>query len=247
MNDIEKIEQRFYKQLDTINADRYEIHLHKDNKKTVFVAWKNKQKLNYLTKNDIKDNIKALKSKNRDGYSITILPYAKFFYYIVINDVTIKGLSDMQCFKYRPCLRTVLNPSELPANQLQQVVLKIEKNSNPEDAFHVNFATNKMAKRFGTSPYLGVQSPIFAAGFKHKNEFVKIERAASRICEYLTESINNFRNTLLQQNYNAKAPVKTDAHTDESYQAEYENYLSKLYGDNVQWKTIIKNNEKISD
>ena len=104
-----------------------------------------------------------------------------------------------------------------------------------------------MAKRFGTSPYLGVQSPILAAGFKHKNEFVIIERAASRICEYLTESINNFRNTLLQQNYNAKAPVKTDAHTDESYQAEYENYLSKLYGDNVQWKTIIKNNEKISD
>lgn len=241
MNDIENIEQRFYEQLDTINADKYEIHLHKDHRKTVFVAWKNKQKLNYLTRNDIKDNIKALKSKNRDGYSITILPYSKYFYFIVINDVTLKGLSDMQCFKYRPCLRTVLNPSELPANQLQQVVLKIEKNSNPEDAFHVNFATNKMAKRFGTSPYLGVQSPIIAAGFKHNNDFVVIERAASRICEYLTESIDNFRKTLLEQDYRAKAPEKFNGQSDESYKADYDKYLSKLYGDNVQWKTIIKN------
>lgn len=241
MNDIKQIEQRFYKQLDTINADKYEIHLHKDNRKTVFVAWKNKQKLNYLTRNDIKDNIKALKAKNRDGYSITILPYSKCFYFIVINDVTLKGLSDMQCYKYRPCLRTVLNPSELPANQMQQVVLKIEKNSNPEDAFHVNFATNKMAKRFGTSPYLGVQSPIQAAGFKHKNDFVVIERAASRICEYLTESINNFRKTLLQQNFKAKAPVRFDGQSDEDNETEYTIYLSKLYGDNVQWKNI-KNN-----
>ncbi|MBR7522384.1 hypothetical protein [Pseudomonas juntendi] len=241
MNDIEQIEQRFYKQLDTINADKYEIHLHKDERKTVFVAWKNKQKLNYLTENDIKENIKALKAKNRDGYSITILPYSKYFYFIVINDVTLTGLSDMQCYKYRPCLRTVLNPSELPANQLQQVVLKIEKNSNPEDAFHVNFATNKMAKRFGTSPYLGVQSPIIAAGFKHKNDFVTIERAASRICEYLTESIDNFRKTLLEQNYRAKAPVRFDGQSDEAYKAEYIIYVSKLYGDNVQWKNI-KNN-----
>ena len=244
MNDIEQIEQRFYKQLETINADRYEIHLHKENKKSVFVAWKNKQKLSYLTKNDIKDNIKALKGKNRDGWSITILPYSKFFYFIVVNDVTITGLSDMQCYRYRPCLRTVLNPSELPANQLQQVVFKIEKNSNPEDPFHVNFATNKMAKRFGTSPYLGVQSPILAAGFKHNNEFVKIERAASRICEYLTESINNFRKTLVEQNFNAKAPTRSDYQSDESYEADFQKYLSKLYGDNVQWKTIIKNNEK---
>lgn len=247
MNDIEQIEKRFYKQLDTINADKYEIHLHKDGRKTVFVAWKNKQKLNYLTRDDIKDNIKALKAKNRNGYSITILPYSKHFYFIVINDVTLKGLSDMQCFKYRPCLRTVLNSSELPANQLQQVVLKIEKNSNPEDAFHVNFATNKMAKRFGTSPYLGVQSPIIAAGFKHKKDFVVIERAASRICEYLTESIDNFRKTLLEQNYKAKAPVRLDGQSDQSYKAEYEKYLSKLYGDNVQWKTIIRNNEKDSE
>ncbi|MDG9889203.1 hypothetical protein [Pseudomonas juntendi] len=247
MNEIEQIEKSFYKQLDTINADKYEIHLHKDNRKTVFVAWKNKQKLNYLTKDDIKDNIKALKAKNRAGYSITILPYSKNFYFIVINDVTLKGLSDMQCFEYRPCLRTVLNPSELPANRLQQVVLKIEKNSNPEDAFHVNFATNKMAKRFGTSPYLGVQSPIIAAGFKHNNDFVVIERAASRICEYLTESIDNFRKTLLEQNYKAKAPVRLDDKSDESYKAEYEKYLSKLYGDNVQWKTIIRNNEKDSE
>ena len=241
MNDIQNIEKRFYKQLDTINADKYEIHLHKDNRKTVFVAWKNKQKLNYLTKNEIKENIKALKAKNRDGYSITILPYSKYFYFIVINDVTIKGLSDMQCYKYRPCLRTVLNPSELPANQLQQVVLKIEKNPNPEDAFHVNFSTNKMAKRLGTSPYLGVQSPIIAAGFKHKNDFVVIERAASRICEYLTESINNFRKTLLVQDFKAKAPVRFDGQSGEDYEAEYTIYLSKLYGDNVQWKNI-KNN-----
>lgn len=236
MNDIGQIESRFAKQLEIIDADRYEIHLHKENQKTVFVAWKNKVKTHYFTKSEVLENVKALKAKNRQGYSITILPYAKDYYYIAINDVTIKGLNDMQRYAYRPCLRTILNPSELPANQLQQIVFKIEKNSNVEDAFHVNHAANKMARAYCTSPYLGVQSPIWAAGFKKLNDFVTIERAVPRVCEYLTETVNALREIQNKTNHKAKAPVRSEVHTDESFQAEYDIYISKLYGDNVKWK-----------
>lgn len=239
MNDTQLIDKRFTEQLKAISAERYEIWLTKDGRQSVFTIQRERKKVKYFTEIEVIEKIKALKYKNTQGYEISIIPYDRNFYFIALNNLDDSALEQLQKYQHLPCLRLLVNASEHIQHQRQQVVLKIAKTAHARDAEAVNYGASRMAKRYGKDSYIGVQSPLIAAGFKVKGDFVRLERAANRICPALTESTNKFRELLFAtDNVLSKAPLRAECRTDEEFEQLQKIYRSKIHGDNVQWKNI---------
>jgi len=224
--------------LSAIPADRYQVLLKKDGKETSFVAWKNRKKSIYLTKDEVIENLSALKARNAKGYEIFIKPFTSRNYFIVVNGVSLKSLDAMAASGFKPCVRTLLNPSAVPSQHLQQVVLMIPKVDDEQDAFRVKYAADKLVRRYGEGS-VSVQEPIAVPGFKIQGDYARLERAAARTCTELAEGVDGFRKALIEAGMGIQAPVRREGQSEEEFERQEAIYQSQMHGDYL-------DNEKIT-
>lgn len=216
--------------LSAIPADRYQVLLKKDGKETSFVAWKNGKKSLYLTKDEVIENLSALKARNAKGYEIFIKPFTSKHYFIVVSNVSLKSLDAMAASGFKPCVRTLLNPGENPSKHLQQVVLMIPKVDDEQDAFRVKYALDKLVRRYGDgSP--SVQEPIAVPGFKIHGDYARLERSAPRLCTELAKGVDGFRKALREAGMSLIAPTRREGQSEEEFERQEAIYQSKIYGD----------------
>lgn len=224
--------------LSAIPAGRYQVLLKKDGKETSFVAWKNGKKSLYLTKDEVIENLAGLKARNARGYEISIKPFTSKLYFIVVNNVSFKSLDAMAASGFKPCVRTLLNPSAVPSQHLQQVVLMIPSVDDEQDAFRVKYALDKLVRRYGEG-VVSVQEPMAVPGFKIQGDYATLERSAPRLCTELAKGVDGFRKALIEAGMSLTAPTRREGQTDEEFERQQVVYQSQMHGD-------VLDNEKIS-
>lgn len=157
---------------------------------------------------EVADIIPTLSRQNARGYDVYITPKDPDYHYLVVDDMTSKGVRVLRANGYEP----VLIQSSSEGNM--QCVVKAPRSAGfKEEQVLANQLVQYLNKELGDPNFSGVVHPFRMAGFSNKKEgrkdfFTRILHAGHRVCGRAAQVLEEMREDVRLAREKQRAVVK---------------------------------------
>lgn len=157
---------------------------------------------------EVADIIPTLSRQNARGYDVYITPKDPDYHYLVVDDMTSKGVRVLRANGFEPVL--IQSSSE---GNIQCVVKAPRSADFKEEQVLANQLVQYLNKELGDPNFSGVVHPFRMAGFSNKKEgrkdfFTRILHAGHRVCGRAAQALEEMREAVRLAREKQRAVVK---------------------------------------